>query len=357
MIISNFKKVMPHLMKANVAVHLIGEAGIGKTSIVKQFAKESGYNFIYLTLAAVEDNSDLIGLLSPVKDELGNDVSVRHLKPDWFPETEGNIIFIDEFSRIPKALVQTMLTFILEGKLHTHYTPKNTHFILASNPPTDKYVVGDISDMALVSRMCHICLEPSVEEFLDFAATQKASDDMISFIQENPEMLEVKGTGYLPDIEFNRRTWLDFVSPFLLTNPPKELVFEVLKGLVGTVAAVKFQNHCKNSQFKIKGREILNDYGTVLSNRVLSHQNDLDVLNIASEELVREIKVNQGITEQQGKNVIAFLTDLPIELCYNVSRQIITIGVASINKNIGDNVELVEKMRNKMEKLKNENEV
>jgi alkaline phosphatase D len=349
MIISNFKKVMPHLMKANVAVQIHGEAGIGKSSIVKQFAKETGYNFIYLTLAAVEDNSDLIGLLSPVKDELGNDIAVRHLKPDWFPTTTRNIIFLDEFSRLPKAVLQTMLTFILDKKLHTHYLPEDTHFIMASNPPSDKYITGDITDMALVTRMCHISLEPSVEEFLDFAASQKASDDMISFIQENPEMLEVKGTGYLPDIEFNRRTWLDFVSPFLLTNPPKDLIFEVVKGLVGTVAAVKFQNHIKNNQFKIKGREILNDYNKVLSNRVKSHQNDLDVLNIAGEELVREIKTNKGVTEKQGLNVVAFLQDCPIEYAYNLSRLVMGLGIESLNKNIGENTELIERMRNKLD--------
>jgi MoxR-like ATPase len=78
--ITNLKRVIPYLMKSNIATHLISNAGVGKTSIVKQIAKDSGYNFIYLTLAAVEDNSDLIGLLSPIKDELGNDIAVRHLK-------------------------------------------------------------------------------------------------------------------------------------------------------------------------------------------------------------------------------------------------------------------------------------
>ena len=351
MIIKNFKKIYPHLMKANISPILWGNAGIGKTSLAKQIVEENGYNFIYLTLAAVEDNSDLIGLLSPVKDENGNDVGVRHLKPDWFPSSGKNVIFLDEFNRLPKTVLQSMLTFILDKKLHTHYLPEDTHFIMAANPPSDDYVVGDISDDALSSRMCHISLEPSVEEFLDYAASKNASDDMISFIQENPEMLEVKGESYLPDIKFNRRTWLDFVSPFLLTNPPKELISEVLKGLVGTVAAVKFQNHIKNNQFKIKGREILNEYGTVLSNRVKSHQNDLDVLNIASEELIREIKVNKGVTKKQGKNIVSFLNDLPIELCYNISRQIMGLGMDSLNKTVGEDVKLVERMRNKLEEL------
>ena len=349
MIISNFKKIFPHLMKAGISPMLWSKPGQGKTEIQAQIAEELGYNFIYLTLAACEDNSDLIGLLSPIKDEAGNDVAVRHLKPDWFPQKSKNIIFLDETNRVPKQIIQTLLTFINDKKLHTHLLPPDTHFVLAANPPDEKHIVGDISDMAFISRLCHISLEPSVEEFLDYAASKRASDDIISFIQENPEMLDVVGPTYLPEIDFNRRTWLKFISPFLLSNPPKDLIFEVVRGLVGTVAAVKFQNHIKNNQFKIKGREILNDYGTVLSNRVKSHQNDLDVLNIAGEELVREIKVNKGVTEKQGLNVVAFLSDTPIEYCYNLSRQIMGLGIESLNKNIGENTELIERMRNKLD--------
>jgi len=353
MLINNFKKIAPYLMKANIAVMLHGEAGIGKTSIIKQLAKETGYNFVYLTLAAVEDNSDLIGLLSPVKDELGNDVHVKHLKPDWFPTSPKNIIFIDEANRMPKSVIQAMLTFILDKKLHTHYLPEDSHIFLASNPPSDKYIVGDFSDSALVSRMCHISLEPSVEEFLEYCAFNNKSDDVISFIQENPEMLEVKTNSYLPDIEPTRRTWSDFVSPFLQTNPPKELVFEVVRGLVGNVGAVKFQNHLKNNQFKIKGKQILNDYDVILSNRIKENNNELDMLNLAGEELVLEIKKNKDITEQQGKNIIAFLMDLPIELCYNLSRSIMGLGIDNVNKFVGDNDFLVERITNKLNKIGN----
>lgn len=343
-------------MKANVSVMLHGEAGIGKTSIVKQIAKENGYNFVYLTLAAIEDNSDLIGLLSPVKDEFGNDAYVRHLRPDWFPTTPKNIIFIDEANRMPKSVIQSMLTFILDKKLHTHYLPEDSHIILAANPPSEKYIVGDFSDNALVSRICHINLEPSVDEFLEYCALNKKSDDVISFIQENPEMLEVKSTPYLPDIERNRRTWSDFVSPFIETNPPKGLIFEVVRGLVGVAAAVKFQNHLKYNQTKIKAKEIIQKYDVVLSNRVKSHENDLDVLNITSEELILEIKTMGSVNKKQGKNIAAFLMDLPIELCYSVTRSILSLANDSLNEFIGNDTNLTEKISNKLLEVKQKND-
>lgn len=351
--INNFKEIYPYLMKANISPMLWGESGVGKTAIIKQLARHIGYNFVYLTLAAVEDNSDLIGLLSPVKDELGNDIYVRHLRPDWFPTTHKNIIFIDEASRMPKSVIQSMLTFILDKKLHTHYLPEDSHIILAANPPTDDYITGDFTDKALVSRICHITLEPTKEEFLEYCARESKSDDVISFLQENPEMTEISGTSsYLPDIKPNRRAWADFVSPFLQLDPPKELIFDVVRGLIGTPAAVRLQSHLKNTSFKIKGKEILNNYNTILSNKVKQNYNELDLLNIACEELTREIKINKGVNSDQASNVIQFLLDLPIELCYHISRSILKLGLDSVNKTLGENKKLLKRMKNKLEELK-----
>jgi hypothetical protein len=349
--INNFKRIVPNLMKAGISPMLWGQAGIGKTAIMKQISRELGYNFIYLTLAAVEDNSDLIGLLSPIKDENGQDHAVRHLKPDWFPTAPKNFIFIDEANRLPKSLIQSMLTFILDKKLHTHYLPPDSHIFMAANPPTDDYIVGDISDKALISRLCHITLEPSVEEFLEFCALTGKSDDVISFIQENPEMLETKETGYLPDIHPDRRSWADFVSPFLLTEPPKELVFEIVKGLVGTAGAVKLDTHLKSKQNKVRGKDVLNSYTLVLKRRVRENENNLDMLNIIVEEIVREIKLANKITKKQGKNVVAFLLDTPIEFCYNAARQLLDLGNATINEFIGEDPELVKRIENKLEEI------
>jgi len=349
--ITNFKLVAPYLMKARVACMMHGPAGIGKTSIMKQLAKELGYNFIYLTLAAVEDNSDLIGLLSPIKDNTGNDIAVRHLKPDWFPTSPKNIIFIDEANRMPKSVIQSMLTFILDHKLHTHYLPEDSHIFLASNPPSDEYVVGDFSDKALISRICHLALEPSTEEFLEYCASSGKSDDVISFIQENPELLEAKEDAYLPAIKPNRRTWADLVSPFLNTHPPKHVIFEVVKGLVGTEAAVRFDTHLKSSIIKVKGKGVLKDYNKILQNRIRENENNLDVINIVCEEIIREIKLKGKITKKEADNVGKFLMDIPIERCYNATRSILSLGLESVNKTLGENKELIERVSNKLEEL------
>ena len=48
-------------------------------------------------------------------------------------------------------------------------------------------------------------------------------------------------------------------------------------------------------------------------------------------------------------NVVAFLQDCPIEYAYNLSRLVMGLGIESLNKNIGENTELIERMRNKLD--------
>jgi hypothetical protein len=351
--IKNLKTIFPNLLAANITPLLWGQAGIGKTQVVKQIAKDMGYNFVYLTFGAVEDVGDIIGLQDRVYDANGVATATHHLAPDWFPTTPNNIIFIDEINRSPKSVIQAMLPFILDGKLHTHLLPENSHIVLAANPPNDEYVVGDISDKALASRACHLVLEPTVNEFLDFLVDQEGEYSVISFIQDNPEMLEVKEEPYKLDfVKPNRRSVGEFVNNFMKTNPPQEIVFEVVKGIAGNEFASKFVNHLKSLKTKkINGELVLNGYDDELRQRVRTSQ--LDVLNIATEEITRTIKSKKNITKKQAQNLSAFMRDLPIELGYNFIRQLFMLGLDSVNKTIGEDTELNDMFKNKLDTIKN----
>lgn len=351
--ISNFRKIFPHLLKANVKPLLWGQAGIGKSEVVSQIAKETGYNFIYLTLSSAEDAGDLTGLQSFIRDENGSETGVKHIAPDWFPKTPKNIIFLDEVNRVSKPIIQLLLPFINDGVLHTHRLPEDTFFVMAANPPNDEYMVGDISDRALSSRVCHIVLEPTVNEFLDYLVSQEGEYSVISFIQDNPEMLEVKEEPYKLDfVKPNRRSVGKFINNFMKTNPPQELVFEVVKGIAGSEFASKYVNHLKSLKTKkINGDLVLNGYDSELQQRVRT--SPLDVLNIATEEIIRTIKSKKSLTKKQSENLSLFLRDLPIELGYSFIRQLFMLGLDDINKTIGEDKELNEMFKNKIDSIKN----
>jgi alkaline phosphatase D len=353
MTIQNFERVFPFLLKSRITPILWGQSGIGKTQVIRSLAKKHNYNFIYLTFGAVEDVGDIIGLQDFVVEN-GKNVATKHLRPEWFPTTPGNIILIDEFNRAPKSVVQAMLPFILDGRLHTHELPEDTHIIAAANPPTDEFIVGDISDDALMKRLCHLNLEPTVDEFLNFASYNDADYRMTSFIQENKEMLEVQANPF--DLSFlkpSRRAYFDFVSPFIKQNPPEDLVFEVVRGIIGTQAASRFVSHIKNHTFRLKGKDIVNNYDSLARNAVRTHfYNRLDLLSNAADDLIREISKTKEIDEKQGTNIVSFLLDIPIELSYSYSRKILSLGREDLNRKIGDNKDLVSKLEMKVNEIK-----
>ena len=52
--------------KLPVAIEVLGESGIGKTSTVKQIAEEHDLDFVKLNLAQIEELGDLVGF--PVRE-------------------------------------------------------------------------------------------------------------------------------------------------------------------------------------------------------------------------------------------------------------------------------------------------
>jgi hypothetical protein len=76
------------------------------------------------------------------------------------------------------------------------------------------------------------------------------------------------------------------------------------------------------------------------------------VLNITTEEVVRIVKKNKELTSAQAKNLSLFMRDLPVELGYSFIRQLFLLGMDSINKTIGEDVELNEMFKNKLAAIK-----
>ena len=66
--ITQAKKVIPYIFSINRTPHLIGHAGIGKSSIVYQVCEELGYNVVEKRLGQMADAGDLIGLMEFIKD-------------------------------------------------------------------------------------------------------------------------------------------------------------------------------------------------------------------------------------------------------------------------------------------------
>lgn len=340
--IATYKQLAPYLMKSRIVPLVWGKHGLGKTEVHQQIAQELNYNFIYLTFGAVEDVGDIIGLPNP-----NSDGTTSHLRPDWFPTTPGNIMLIDEFNRANKAILQAMYPLILSGKLHTHQLPEDTHIFLAANPPTEDYITTDISDYALMSRVCHLVLRPSHEEWAEYnRATGALDPSVVNFFSANPEFLDFSTDGF--SIEDVRSQKVDPRSASMFGRfrkhcDEKHLLQEVGFGILGATTTAKYFAWFDKYGRYIKGQDVLDglsvDDQTYFKELVKEER--IDSLNNTCEEL-RALLANPEITYQQSMNFIQFILQLPKELAIKLIIDVLKTENKTIDQVLCDNKDVIQ---------------
>ena len=174
--------------KYPIAVSLEADAGIGKTSVVRQVADERGMGFTQLNLSQLDEPGDLIGfpvkefecqILRRVKKDDGTysvsvlpdsvwvnekqldsapgpDMKYRqtgvtrmsYAKPAWVPEynENGNIFLLDDYVRAAPQLLQAAMEMILNQGYVSWTLPKKTTIVLTNNPDNGAYNVSSLDE-------------------------------------------------------------------------------------------------------------------------------------------------------------------------------------------------------------------
>lgn len=322
--IIDVKKALPVLMRNKIPTFLWGSQGVGKTETVAQFCKDTGLEMVVLHLSTQEPG-DLIGLLDKSEAKGG---TVRHLRPDWFPTTGRGIIFLDEFNRAPRDVLQTMLPFVLSGTLHTHTLPEGWYVMAAGNYESDRFQTTSIQDAALLSRFCHLDFTPSVEEWLAFVES-RGLFEVASFIREQPSMLELsaKDAGRLDEsfIVPDRRSWTNGIARLDSEDLQDHIRFELYKGLVGQAAAAGYISSKNRKERPLYLGQILSKYSGAVQQRVLEITSDkksrqFDLLNQPLDELLAKIELDPNFLTGAGMldNLKLFLLDVPLELSMKI---------------------------------------
>ena len=174
---SEVKDLLEHRFNAKRPLLLIGPAGLGKTSMVKQFAAAKGVN-VYEYRAAYAEPGDLKGLCNP------EDGIMKFLRPeDLPPETDENcILFFDEINRASTSVMNCILQ-ASDGsnKIATHRLPKGCLVIAAVNPDDANHTVN-MMDFALVNRFSVVTLDYDVGSVLAYAKAAKWHQSVITFL-------------------------------------------------------------------------------------------------------------------------------------------------------------------------------
>lgn len=327
--IKNLKESLDYLFKAQLTPFLWSHAGEGKTSSVKQYAEEKGFKFFSFYLGTQSDLGDILGLADFTKDGNGHTIATHFAPPQWLVETidycnanpeSGAVIFLDEFNRAPRIILNGMFSFALDKKFNTLQLPTNCHLIAAGNPPTDEYFTTDVDETALMARFVHIKLESTVSEWIEYARATHVDPNLIGFIQQQPELLAPRRSEFVLPVKPDRRAFSRF-NALLAIQTPSHLITELGYGILGVERMAAYEAFLKATDSPLTGIEVLSgEKRDLLAKWCVPGDIKSSYVHISCDNLTLVIadleKVDTLLTSEQEDHLRTFLESIPKDIAY-----------------------------------------
>lgn len=161
-----------------------GEAGIGKTSLIHDYAKENACQLVHLAPAQIEEMGDLLGMPA-IEGE-----RTVFQKPSWVPQEAGpGILLLDDFNRADERIIKGMMQLLQEKKMIAWSLPPRWAIVLTANPESLKYRVTPL-DQAVLSRMMHFTLIFDLQNWIHWAEKHQLPHWCIDFALAHQELFE-----------------------------------------------------------------------------------------------------------------------------------------------------------------------
>lgn len=212
---------------------LWGPPGIGKSSLVKQIARDKNLKLIDLRLPLL-DPVDLRGL--PMVDkEAGKAV---WLPPDFLPDKNDppGILFLDEINAAPPSVQASAYQLVLDRRIGEYKLPPGWIIIAAGNRTTDRSVAYRLPT-ALANRFTHMGVKVDYNEWTRWAWGNEIDPYIIAFLKFHPDLLMSFDPKSAALAFPTPRSW-EFVSRLQKLRDNDTLLYlKTIKGTIGESAA------------------------------------------------------------------------------------------------------------------------
>ena len=253
---ATFSQIVHHVTNVRKPVLLRGRHGIGKSTVVYQYAAQQNMEVVERRASQMTEG-DLVGLPTIENN------STTFNPPDWFKAACDRpvVLFLDEVDRATLEVRQGIFELTDSRKLNGHTLHPDTLVFAAVNGGEHgaQYQVGEM-DPAELDRWTVFDIEPSVEDWLTWAKESQVSDEIWNFVNQNRNHLE-----HTDDFEPNkvypsRRSWerLDqCLTQADLLKESSPVLYNLTSAFVGFEAAVAFNDFVLNYDRQVTTDDIL----------------------------------------------------------------------------------------------------
>jgi len=305
---ATFSNIVNHVTAVRKPVLLRGRHGIGKSTVVYQYADSQGMEVVERRASQMTEG-DLVGLPT-IEDN-----STTFNPPDWFKAACDRpvVLFLDEVDRATLEVRQGIFELTDSRKLNGHVLHEDTLVFAAVNGGEhgSQYQVGEM-DPAELDRWTVFDIEPTVEDWLSWAKDSEISSEVWNFINQNRTHLE-----HTDDFEPNkvypsRRSWerLDqCLAQAGLLEESSPTLYNLTAAFVGFEAAVAFNDFVLNYDRQVTTEDILikGDFAKVADFGINDHTAIID--KFEAEEVFKD-----ELVQEQVNNLARYFVMLPSEV-------------------------------------------
>ena len=218
-------------------VMIWGPPGVGKSQITAEVARIRSVPLIDIRLSQMEP-TDLRGIPFRVEDRV--EWSVPALLPDERRHGRNGILFLDEITSAPPTVTAAAYQLILDRRLGEYRLPEGWAIFSAGNRYGDRGVTYTMP-APLANRFTHFELEPSLDDWVEWAHAHRIDDRVIAFLRFRPELLFDFDPSRNPVAFPSPRSWEYAHRALCKFADAPALLADALQGCVGVAAGVELK--------------------------------------------------------------------------------------------------------------------
>ncbi len=308
---SDTVSTMTSMIASKIPTFLWGPPGIGKSSIIKQIAKDAGIECIDLRLSLM-DPTDLKGI--PFYDKEVH--QALWAPPSFLPSTGKGILFLDELNSAAPAVQASAYQLILDRQVGEYRLPDGWAIVAAGNREGDRGVVYRLPS-PLANRFVHVEMEVSVEDWRTWAMKTRIDTRIIAYITFKNEALFTFDPLKNERSFATPRSW-EAVNNILNSPLEKNLWLEAIGGAIGHDNAIDFLGF-------LKIMDKLPDVEAILRGDEVEASEDISALYVLSCALVSRLLQNPE--DEAISNVLRYTLKLKNEFAVLILQDLQRQGV------------------------------